>query len=151
MSAEKRLPASWLSKPRTAGLAAIAFTALASATHFQIEAAPLGGSSVPFVGIVPARSAETTTGRRSASMLYEVCEAETDRPLNWCEGYLLGLADVLLAMGNSRMDGGICNAAYAPATLGRIFKAWLERHPDRSQEDMMVAAQAAFRERWPCK
>jgi hypothetical protein len=84
-------------------------------------------------------------------MLYRLCDAEADRPLKWCEGYLLGLADALVAMGNSRMEGGICDAEYEPATLGRVFEAWVDRHPERSEEDMMVAAQAAFHELWPCR
>jgi hypothetical protein len=63
----------------------------------------------------------------------------------------LGLADAPVAIGNSRMEGGICYAEYEPATLGRVFEAWVDRHPERSEEDMMVAAQAAFHELWPCR
>jgi hypothetical protein len=123
------------------GWLAILVCAALAGTSPRIDAAPPGDESAYFTGAAP----------RSASMLYSICEAEADRPLNWCEGYLLGLADVLVAMGNSRMDGGICDAEYEPATLGRIFKVWVERHPDKSQEDMMIAAQAAFRQVWPCK
>jgi hypothetical protein len=52
-------------------------------------------------------------------------------------------------MGNSQMEGGICNAECEPAKLGRVFEAWVDRNPERSEEDMMVAAQAAFHELWP--
>lgn len=87
---------------------------------------------------------------RSAATLYRVCDAEADKDLNWCEGYLLGVADVLLAMGNSKLEGGICATDYDPPTLGRVFRLWVERHPDKGHVDMTVAAQAAFREVWPC-
>src|SRR5258708_18918904 len=94
----------------------------------------------------PAPSAEAAAKPRSALMLYRLCEVKAKQPLNWCEGYLLGAADVLLAMGNSQMTGGICDADYDPATLGRIFEVWVERHPERQQYDMMIAAQAAVRD-----
>jgi Ssp1 endopeptidase immunity protein Rap1a len=114
-----------------------------SASPSMVPAPPVQGAT--------ALSPDVSAKPRSARMLYRLCEAEADRPLRWCEGYLLGLADLLVAMGNSRMEGGICNADYEPATLGRVFEAWVDRHPERSEEDMMVAAQAAFHELWPCR
>jgi Rap1a immunity proteins len=94
---------------------------------------------------------EADENPRSALKLYRLCKAEANQLLTWCQGYLLGLADVFVAMGNSQIAGGICDAEYGPATLGRVFEIWVERNPERSQEDMMIAAQAAFREIWPCK
>jgi len=88
---------------------------------------------------------------RSTALLYELCKSTPDDQVNWCEGYLMGLADILLAMGISHIAGGICNAEYGPATLRRVFEIWVERHPDRLQEDMAVSAQAAFNELWPCR
>ena len=88
---------------------------------------------------------------RSTALLYELCKSTPDDQVNWCEGYLMGLADILLAMGNSHIAGGICNAEYGPATLRRVFEIWVERHPDRLQDDMAVSAQAAFNELWPCR
>jgi len=88
---------------------------------------------------------------RSTLLLYELCKSTPDDQVNWCEGYLMGLADILLAMGNSHIAGGICNAEYGPAPLRRVFEIWVERHPDRLQDDMAVSAQAAFNELWPCR
>jgi len=62
----------------------------------------------------------------------------------------MGLADVLLAMGNSQIPGGICSAEYGPATLRRVFDVWVERHPESLQDDMAISARAAFAELWPC-
>ena len=90
----------------------------------------------------------TAAQPRSTALLYELCKST---PGDRCEGYLMGLADILLAMGISHIAGGICNAEYGPATLRRVFEIWVERHPDRLQEDMAVSAQAAFNELWPCR
>ena len=98
----------------------------------------------------PAPHTETVRPR-SALWLYLICKTQAGQNLNWCEGYLLGMADVLLAMGNSHLPGGICDPDYGPSILGRIFVAWVEEHPDRQNEDMAMAAQAAFVEVWPCK
>ena len=62
----------------------------------------------------------------------------------------MGLADVLLAMGNSQIPGGIGSAEYGPATLRRVFDVWVERHPESLQDDMAISARAAFAELWPC-
>jgi hypothetical protein len=83
---------------------------------------------------------------RSTSVFYALCKLNSDR----CEGYLTGVADILLAMGNSHIAGGICNAEYDSASLRGVFELWVERHPDHLQDDMTISAQAAFRELWPC-
>lgn len=93
----------------------------------------------------------TAAQPRSTSLLYDLCKSNPDDQVNWCEGYLMGLADILLAMGNSHIAGGICNADYNPATLRRVFEVWIERHPESLQDDMAISAQAAFRELWPCQ
>ena len=61
-----------------------------------------------------------------------------------------GVADILLAMGNSHIMGGICNAEYDLANLCKVFVIWVERHPDNLQDDMTISVEAAFRELWPC-
>ena len=78
--------------------------------------------------------------------MYALCKFNFDR----CECYLTGVADVLLAMGNSYIAGGICNVEYDSANLRKVFVNWVERHPDNLQDDMTISAQAAFRELWPC-
>ena len=49
--------------------------------------------------------AEQPTLPRSTDVFYALCKFNSDR----CEGYLTGVADILLAMGNSHIVGGICN------------------------------------------
>jgi hypothetical protein len=83
---------------------------------------------------------------RSTGPFYALCKVNTDR----CEGYLTGVADILLAMGNSHIVGGICNAEYNSANLRQAFELWVERHPDHLRDDVAISAQAAFRELWPC-
>ena len=53
---------------------------------------------------------EPTAPPRSTLFLYRLCRSGSAVEVSWCEGYLLGLADILLAMGNSRIAGGICTA-----------------------------------------
>jgi hypothetical protein len=93
---------------------------------------------------------ELASVTRNTLFLHQLCDSNFDEQVNWCEGYLMGLADVLLAMGNSRIAGGICKAEYQPDTLSRIFKYWVQRHPENFEDDMAVSAQAALREVWPC-
>jgi hypothetical protein len=93
---------------------------------------------------------EAAMSARSTLFLYRSCRSSSADRVSWCEGYLLGLADILLALGNSRMAGGICKAEYDAAILNRIFSSWAEDHPDRWNGDMAVSAQASFREVWPC-
>src|SRR5262245_38828902 len=83
---------------------------------------------------------------RSTGAFYALCKYNADR----CEGYLTGMADVLLALGNSHIAGGICNAQYDSTNLRRAFEMWVEKHPDKLQDDIAISAQAAFRELWPC-
>ena len=94
---------------------------------------------------------ESVAQPRNTLFLYELCKLNQDRPVSWCEGYLMGMADILLALGNSHIAGGICNAEYDPATLRRIFEFWVERYPERLQEEMAIGVQGAFRELWPCR
>ena len=94
----------------------------------------------------PMTNGEQTNLPRSTGVLYALCKFNSDR----CEGYLTGVADILLAMGNSHIAGGICNAEYDSANLRKVFAIWVERHPDNLQDDMAISAQAAFRELWPC-
>jgi len=63
----------------------------------------------------------------------------------------MGSADILVAMGNSRIPGGICDATYDITVLRKVFESWVEKHPYQSQQDMAISAQAAFREMWPCR
>ena len=83
---------------------------------------------------------------RSTNSFYGFCKYNAD----WCEGYLTGIGDILLAMGNSHILGGICNAEYDSAMLRRVFELWVENHPEKRQDDIAISAQAAFREMWPC-
>jgi hypothetical protein len=87
---------------------------------------------------------------RSTLSLHRLCKSSSVGDVSWCEGYLMGLADVLLAMGNSRMPGGICGADYDAAALTRVFNVWAEHHPERWKDDMAASVQASFREVWPC-
>jgi len=89
---------------------------------------------------------ERTDLPRSTGVFYALCKFNFDR----CEGYLTGVADVLVAMGNCHLAGGICNAEYDSASLCVVFESWVERHLDKLQDDMAIGAQAAFRELWPC-
>src|ERR1700693_2558302 len=61
---------------------------------------------------------------RTTAALYALCRSGPDKEEKWCEGYLAGFADVLVALGNSRIPGGICNAEYYPSTLRTIFETW---------------------------
>jgi hypothetical protein len=63
----------------------------------------------------------------------------------------MGLADILLAMGNSGVAGGICKAEYDATTLNGIFRSWAQHHPERWKDDMAVGVQASFRGAWPCQ
>jgi len=90
--------------------------------------------------------AEQPTLPRSTDVFYALCKFNSDR----CEGYLTGVADILLAMGSSHIVGGICNAEYDSANLRKVFELWVERHPDHLRDDVAISAQAAFRELWPC-
>jgi hypothetical protein len=97
-------------------------------------------------GIEVREVGEQLSLSRSTGAFYALCKVNSDR----CEGYLTGVADILLAMGNSHIAGGICNAEYDSANLRKVFEVWVERHPDHLQNDMAISAQAAFRELWPC-
>jgi hypothetical protein len=88
---------------------------------------------------------------RSTLFLYRTCGSSSSDQVSWCEGYLMGLADILLAMGNSGIAGGICRAEYSAGALNRMFSFWAERHPERWRDDMAVTVQASFREAWPCR
>jgi Rap1a immunity proteins len=92
----------------------------------------------------------TRPSSRSTLSLYHLCGSSSAGEVSWCEGYLMGLADILLAMGNSQMPGGICGADYDTAALSKVFSFWAKRHPERWNDDMAVSAQASFRELWPC-
>ena len=94
----------------------------------------------------PITIAELTDLPRSTGAFYALCKFNSER----CEGYLTGVADILLAMGNSHIAGGICSAEYDSASLRRAFELWVEKHPDKLQDDMAISVQAAFRELWPC-
>jgi len=94
---------------------------------------------------------EPTAPPRSTLFLYRLCGSGSAVEVSWCEGYLLGLADILLAMGNSRIAGGICAAEFDATALHRIFSSWAEHHPERLSDDMAMSAQASFREVWPCQ
>ena len=93
---------------------------------------------------------DTAAPTRSTLSLHRLCKSSSVGDVSWCEGYLMGLADVLLAMGNSRMPGGICGADYDAAALTRVFNVWAEHHPERWKDDMAASVQASFREVWPC-
>jgi len=67
---------------------------------------------------------------RNTGVFYALCKLNSSR----CEGYLTGVADILLAMGNSHIAGGICNAEYDSANLRKVFEVWVERHPDHLQD-----------------
>jgi hypothetical protein len=99
----------------------------------------------------PVAPDAATLPSRSTVALYRLCGSSSAVEVGWCEGYLMGLADILLAMGNSRMPGGICGADYDAAALSKVFRFWAEHHPERWQHDMAVSAQASFREVWPCR
>ena len=93
---------------------------------------------------------EATAPPRSTLFLYGLCGSSSEGRVGWCEGYLMGLADILLAMGNSGVAGGICKAEYDAATLNGVFRSWAQHHPERWKDDMAVSVQASFREAWPC-
>jgi len=97
-------------------------------------------------GIEVREVGEQLSLSRRTGAFYALCKLNSDR----CEGYLTGVADILLAMGNSHIAGGICNAEYDSANLRKVFEHWVQRHPDRLQDDVAISAQAAFRELWPC-
>src|SRR5438105_7991043 len=65
----------------------------------------------------PITMGEQNSLPRSTGVFYALCKLNSDR----CEGYLTGVADILLAMGNSHIAGGICNAEYDSANLRRVF------------------------------
>ena len=106
-------------------------------------------SGTPEVGLIVL--SDTTVPSRSTHSLYRLCGSSSAAEVSWCEGYLMGLADVLLAMGNSQMPGGICRADYDAAALSKVFSVWAEHHPEQWKDDMAVSAQASFREVWPCQ
>ena len=99
----------------------------------------------------PIVSDDAAVSSRSTLFLYRLCGSNSADQVSWCEGYLIGLADILLAIGNSGIAGGICKAEYDAVALNRIFSIWAERHPERWNDDMAVSAQASFREVWPCR
>ncbi|MBV8511349.1 MAG: hypothetical protein JO289_14415, partial [Xanthobacteraceae bacterium] len=92
-----------------------------------------------------------TLQSRSTVSLYRLCESRSRLRSGLVPIQLMGLADLLLAMGNSQMPGGICGADYDAATLSKVFSFWAEHHPERWKDDMAVSAQASFRELWPCQ
>jgi hypothetical protein len=97
-------------------------------------------------GIEVREVGEELSLSRSTGGFYALCKLNSDR----CEGYLTGVADILLAMGNSHIAGGICNAEYDSVNLRKVFELWVQRHPDHLQDDVAISAQTAFRELWPC-
>src|SRR4051812_42044825 len=98
--------------------------------------------TIVLVGLFLVSSATITwavnvpaTQERSAFRLLAFCTSADANQINWCEGYLMGLADLLLAMGNSGIPGGICKAEYEPTVLRKQFQFWSKRHPERSADD----------------
>src|SRR5262245_15871333 len=93
----------------------------------------------------PITIAELTDQPWSTGAFYALCKFNSER----CEGYLTGVADILLAMGNSHIAGGICNAEYDSANLRKVFELWVERPPDHLRDAVAISAQAAFPDLWP--
>ena len=87
---------------------------------------------------------------RSTWLLYQYCKSETELKVNWCDGYLSGMADVLIALGNSNMPGGICGAVYDQSGLRSVFIQWVEKNADKLGVDRAVSVQNAFTDEWPC-
>lgn len=88
---------------------------------------------------------------RSAAMLYQACLAETGKAPGWCEAYLIGVADMLLMLGNGGHKGGICGAEYTPELLKQIYLEWVRENPDLARFNMAAGVVLALRERWPCR
>ncbi len=112
-------------------------------SEWPSAAAGLAGALV--AGLAGAQESD-----RSVLLLYHACQVEADRPASWCEAYLMGVADTLTAFGAGGHKAGLCVPDYELGTLARIFMAWVPKHRDFWDLDMLAGAQAAFRERWPC-
>ena len=78
----------------------------------------------------------------------------------------MGVGSVMVLMGKTYQDAtleykfvaslgffAICSTE-TPITgiiARHVYMAWLDRHPEREQDNMGSAAMRAFREAWPCE
>jgi hypothetical protein len=92
-----------------------------------------------------------TGSSRTVLALHRACQVAADEPESWCEAYLLGVADTLAALGNDGDEDGLCAVDRDPGALAWTFMIWAQAHRDRWELDMLEGAQAALRERWPCR
>ncbi len=93
------------------------------------------------------------------SRLNSACQAElrlldqTTRDLEedsyegqFCEGYISGINDGLMAEGTS-----VCTDGAAEGTLIRVYVLYMQQHPKLLDEHLSVGARKAFTEAYPCR
>ncbi len=106
---------------------------------------------------LPAIALAQDQPERSVQTLYIDCKEESGINLGSCLGYLLGVADIMVALGQveAQAEGKpiksrICDASYTTGSLRQIFINWAEKYPQLWTEDKLVGAAQAFQETWPC-
>ena len=77
---------------------------------------------------------------RSTNSFYGLCKYNAD----WCEGYLTGIGDILLAMGNSHILGGICNAEYDSAMLAESSNSGWKTIPKSDRTTSLLVPRLPF-------
>lgn len=107
--------------------------------------------SLTMLAMFPGNHANAEGADRSARGLVEACGSERPDAVNWCAGYLMGVADTLNTFGARSDKGGLCNASYSVEDLGVVFLTWMRANPQLLDIDMLAAVSAAFHHRWPCK
>lgn len=89
---------------------------------------------------------------RTVESLFRACLSDPDKGYStWCEAYLMGVADVMVAFGKGGHKGGICGVVeYSPQKLADIFTQWTREHREFWRSDMLLGVHLSLREEWPC-
>lgn len=85
---------------------------------------------------------------RSTTVLLQACT--NDASLTFCQAYLAGAADQMVAFGAGGHKAGICPTHYTAEALRTIFVDWINKHPELLKIDMAATANLALRSKWPC-
>lgn len=99
-----------------------------------------------------AEQVEGKPTERTVESLFRACLFDPEKGYStWCEAYLMGVADVMVAFGKGGHKGGICGVVeYSPQKLADIFTQWAREHREFWQYDMLLGVHLSLREKWPC-
>jgi hypothetical protein len=91
----------------------------------------------------------------SIQRLYEQCTGTNVRELNFCTGYIIGVAETLAQNGLHKSTRGqsVCwqGLSIDYAATVQVFKNWAQKHPEAWGLLRYGGVMWALKETWPCK